>query len=1296
MVSYQIDEVRTKVAQLADRLREILAARDQAFAAAYRQRQQEEASYQASSERLAHQLGQELQSLEAQQARERGQVAHRYERDHKRTEAAYARVASQVEEAGRNQQNPFDQQLRDGKQRAIEERDRTLERITEDSARKEASIQSLRAQADELREKIRGVAAAYKVKLRDEAVSEQDEWLVMSFEQAATRVAVELEAVTAALDSLRRRFWLRLMKRLSPLPTFLFLLVAHGLASAAVYHFALEFLYAVFTASSFLITGFLVYVVYRALRGTVAPAAAALDLRVQVLYALLARREVLEAEQLTRDRMACVDDYMSQTGELERSVNVLAAEEERKTKRIRQSLDDRYARLKLRVTVRKEAGLRDLERLSRERDEQFRAQHEDRLKQHEADHAARMQQINDDRDQETERLASEWDGSLRGLREFCEDAMNDSQQKCPPWSAPSWREWEMPSAFPEVVSAGKIQVDLAKIDLEAELNDRFDLGGDRFSTLPAVLSFPEHGSLVLSASASARSRGLEMLFNMTLRLLTSFPPGKAKLTILDPVGLGQNFSALMHLADYDESLVGGRIWTEAGHIEKRLAELTEHIEKVIQKYLRNRYASIGEYNREAGVMAEPYRFLVIADFPTGFSELALERLASIVTSGVRCGVYTLILHDRKQKVPDPVDLARLRANGLAVVGSEDGFTVIDDALNEPFFVCERVPDAHEITSLLRAIGQQCQDAQRIAVPFEAVAPQEGQYWGDSAESGLRVAIGQTGADRSQYLDIGRGTAQHVLVSGKTGSGKSTLFHVVITNLGLWFSPKEVELYLIDFKKGVEFKRFATHHLPHARVIAVESDREFGLSVLERIDREFTHRAELFRKAGVQDLASYRQSDGPEHLPRVLMIIDEFQEFFTEDDAVAQQAALLLDRIARQGRAFGVHMVLGSQTLGGAYTLAKSTIGQMAVRIALQCSEADSYLILSDDNSAARLLSRPGEAIYNDMSGLVEGNNPFQVMWLSDEVQQGYLRTISQRAKREGWRPAEPPVVFEGNVPAELQNNLLLTDRLSRTFDPATDVCEHIWLGEPNTIKDPTEARFLRQSGCNLLMVGQRSDAAIAIMAAAVFSLAARHAPGEIRIVILDGSPPDSEDRKAFANLVESVPHEVTLAGPRELPQIAEELNAEVTARQEGTSDARAPVYLMIFALQRLRKLRQEEEFSFSTDETDEPSPAKCFGNILAEGPEQGVHSVVWCDSLNNLNRTLNRKTLQEFEMRVLFQMSPTDSAELTDTPLASNLGLYKALLFVEADGIMEKFRPYGIPSPEVMAHLGEMLAARFS
>src|SRR4029079_4173710 len=253
---------------------------------------------------------------------------------------------------------------------------------------------------------------------------------------------------------------------------------------------------------------------------------------------------------------------------------------------------------------------------------------------------------------------------------------------------------------------------------------------------------------------------------------------------------------------------------------------------------------------------------------------------------------------------------------------------------------------------------------------------------------------------------------------------------LITNLALHYGPEEMELYLIDFKKGVEFKTYATHELPHARVIAVESEREFGLSVLQRLDAELKRRGELFRTAGVQDVAAYRdksegQNGQTRSVPRILLVVDEFQEFFVEADKLSQEADLLLDRLVRQGRAFGLHVLLGSQTLGGAYSLARATIDQMAVLVALQCSDTDAQLILSKDNTAARLLSRPGEAIYNDQNGLTEGNDPFQVVWLSEERRDQLLEETHARA---GDRcPA--PLVFSGNADADIATNRALAKQL---------------------------------------------------------------------------------------------------------------------------------------------------------------------------------------------------------------------------------------------------------------------------
>jgi energy-coupling factor transporter ATP-binding protein EcfA2 len=760
------------------------------------------------------------------------------------------------------------------------------------------------------------------------------------------------------------------------------------------------------------------------------------------------------------------------------------------------------------------------------------------------------------------------------------------------------------------------------------------------------------------------------------------------------VGLGESFAGFMHAGDYLESLVGGRIWTEPQQIQEQLEDLTEHMENVIQKYLRNEFETIEQYNRQAGELAEPYRFLVIADFPRNFSEETARRLSSVIHSGPRCGVHTLIAYDTRTDLPSGVDMRDICAASVHLAYEDGRFVWQDEVLRQFPLVLDTPPDEAALTRAMHVIGKAGAASARVEVPFAAIAPTEDQLWSLNSSSELRVALGRTGATRLQYLSLGRGVAQHMLIAGKTGSGKSTLLHAMITNLALWYAPNQVELYLIDFKQGVEFKTYATNHLPHARAIAIESDREFGLSILQRLDAEMTRRGDLFRQAGVQDLAGYRKSTG-KPMPRTVLIVDEFQVFFAEDDKLAQDAAVLLEQLVRQGRAFGIHVVLGSQTLGGVFGLARSTIGQMAVRIALQCSDADSQLILEDDNMAARLLSRPGEAIYNDAGGRLTGNSPFQTAWLADATRDSYLSRIRDRVGATHVSPVpEPAIVFEGSAAADIRENRQLAaclDGASQT-DPAAP---RIWLGAPVTIKAPTAVTFRRQSGSNVLVVGQRDDLARNLMSAAILSLAAQLPASAARFVILDGSAPDSAGAGAFERIMAAAPNECRNVGWHDVVDAIAELAREVETRVQESRHDVPFIFLMVFGLQRYRMLRRSDDaFSLSRDEEATPRCDAQFADLLREGPTVGIHTLVWANTLSTLERTLDRQTIHEFDHRVLFQMSTADSSNLIDSPIANQLGLHRALLHSEEQGGMERFRPYAAIPDGWLAEAGKKLSQR--
>ncbi|HEY2412244.1 MAG TPA: FtsK/SpoIIIE domain-containing protein [Pirellulaceae bacterium] len=997
-----------------------------------------------------------------------------------------------------------------------------------------------------------------------------------------------------------------------------------------------------------------------------------------------------------------------------------------------------------RVESKYEEKLHALDRQYLPEIEQIEASFTNRLAALRQQFLAQFDASRQQRDHELAELTAAWNAAVAELSHLASATNDHCSRHAPGWDTISSPNWQPPRSGAKAsassgngepaeslsaLAIGHFDIDLASADAPADKTTHF--------TLPAALEFPTRPSLLLEAEGAGRDAATDVLQDAMLRLLTALPPGKVRFTIIDPVGLGQNFSAFMHLADYDDKLVGSRIWTESAHINQRLADLTQHMENVIQKYLRNEFSSIQEYNEQAGEVAEPFQILVVANFPANFSEDAARRLAAIATSGARCGVSMLVSTDSKLSLPRNFDLNDLAGQAVTLVWDDESnyFRSKDAVMGQLPLALEQPPDDANFTQIVKKIGSLAKDASRVEVPFEMIMPPRNEWWQRDSRGEIEVALGRAGAKSLQTMRLGKGTSQHVLISGKTGSGKSTLLNALITNLALCYSPNEIEFYLIDFKKGVEFKAYAVLGLPHARVIAIESEREFGMSVLERLDQELKRRGDLFRRAGVQDLKSYRNAmerqdalggrgsrraeDEPatpaqqelrppdERMPRVLLIIDEFQEFFTTDDRVAHDAALLLDRLVRQGRAFGIHVLLGSQTLAGAYSLARSTLGQMAVRIALQCSETDAHLILSEDNSAARLLSRPGEAIYNDANGLVEGNHPFQVVWLSDSEREERLTQVSELARQ---RHAEPPkpIVFEGNAAADPAENKLLGSMLQSASD-ATRSKDGLqaWLGAAVAIKDPTAAMFRPQSGSNLLVVGQSDEQAIGMLSVGVISLASQLGPlaGAAsaiprsdssptrlqRFYILDGARPESAEAGLWQRLLDKTGIDGAVLQPRGAGQLVSDLADEVNRRLAAGEQSAEPIFLVIYNLARFRDLKKADDYSFDDDSS--AAAGKKFATILREGPSVGIHSLIWCDSYNNANRWLDRQSMRDFEMRVLFQMSAADSSNLMDSPAASKLSNYTAIFYSDERGVAEKFRPYGPPQTEWLQAIAHQLAA---
>jgi hypothetical protein len=249
--------------------------------------------------------------------------------------------------------------------------------------------------------------------------------------------------------------------------------------------------------------------------------------------------------------------------------------------------------------------------------------------------------------------------------------------------------------------------------------------------------------------------------------------------------------------------------------------------------------------------------------------------------------------------------------------------------------------------------------------------------------------------------------------------------------------------------------------------------------------------------------------------------------------------------------------------------------------------------------------------------------------------------------------------------------------------------------------------FRPQGGSNLLIVGQREELALGTLAVSLVSLAAQLGPLRAttatetaaadpsatakRFYILDGTRPDAPEAGFWPRLGRHAALGAAVVSPRGAAQTIGHLADEVNRRLASGEQSAEPVFLLIYNLARFRELKKSDDYSFDDEGA---AAAKQLATIVREGPAAGVHTLLWCDTYTTASRWLDRQTLRDFEMRVLFQMSATDSSNLIDSPAASRLGSHAALFYSEEHAQAEKFRPYGVPEEQWLSHVAERLRGR--
>jgi Cdc6-like AAA superfamily ATPase len=238
---------------------------------------------------------------------------------------------------------------------------------------------------------------------------------------------------------------------------------------------------------------------------------------------------------------------------------------------------------------------------------------------------------------------------------------------------------------------------------------------------------------------------------------------------------------------------------------------------------------------------------------------------------------------------------------------------------------------------------------------------------------LSTPIGKTADGRNEVnFVLGSENANyHAFITGMAGTGKTTLLNNIILSVAENYTAQQIRLYLMDYKEGVEFGIFENH--PNCEKIFLDNqDTQAAIDLLEEFSEMITERGKLFIENRVQDIQKYNDLFPDKPLHRIILIIDEVHRLFVGTYNQRAKFSGLLEDVVRRGRAFGLHIILATQSLLNS-DVSRAIMSQITLRLSFKLVDPiDSEKIFMTGNTTATTLKKY-ELIYNNDAGQITAN-----------------------------------------------------------------------------------------------------------------------------------------------------------------------------------------------------------------------------------------------------------------------------------------------------------------------------------
>lgn len=525
-----------------------------------------------------------------------------------------------------------------------------------------------------------------------------------------------------------------------------------------------------------------------------------------------------------------------------------------------------------------------------------------------------------------------------------------------------------------------------------------------FVELPLTFDLRNSFNMFLNCPEENSKGMLDFTHHIIWSFLSFMPVTKINVCVFDSEQRGNSIIPFLDFRKCSPETFDQKIYTNQEAMYERLQKINLQIDEFIQEKLGNRYKDILDYNLNTPNRAEPITLLVLYDFPSGMDGRSIDLLTNILRNGNKCGVFTVICYNpnitfsRYESIDERIEQILKYCVSVDYKDGHYGLLPYNLQINTPNQLT-----FNEIYDFINDYVDKSETIKKQGLSFKDILSKD-LFSYDSSKS-MKIPVGIGDGDNIVNITIGEGSSHHGLIAGATGSGKSTLLHTLIMSSMLHYSPDQLHLYLMDFKSGTEFKIYESVKLPHIQLLALDAMQEFGESILENLVAEMEHRGSMFKDAGQTSLKGYTQATG-QPLPRILVIMDEFQILFNDatNRKVAMNCAELTKRIVTEGRAFGIHLLMATQSTKviSDLTLSHGTIEQMRIRIGLKCGENDARYLFSDQNDtkALAMMKGPiGTAVMN-LDYTEQPNIGFRAAYCDDETQKYYLDLISKTYAEE--------------------------------------------------------------------------------------------------------------------------------------------------------------------------------------------------------------------------------------------------------------------------------------------------------